>query len=291
MPRKLPVGAIVAQSFGFAVTRYPALLGAVWLPALVFVPAASVAALLTPALYGPTLPLLSAVLLATVVEGFAIVWMGAAATRIALGIAPRWRFVDLPGMDELRVLGVYTIAFIFLSVLFACIGGAVFAIDYSALLAMGEPAPSIFAPRTGIAGAIVTFGALAYQIAFFYLAFRLSLLIQPATIATGRLDVFAGWNLLRGNSVHAIGLLIVPVVILFAVLSASVAHLLPAFPPSAGWIAAGSGAHAMPPGWLAQAGMMTALWLAVAPFAAGLFCAPAALAYRVLSTPASLPAR
>jgi hypothetical protein len=215
---KVPIGRTIGEAFDFALGRYLAILGVIWLP-LVLLVAAQYFVLFPyfvrlfefvqfavqhakdhpapPAELRMMQPYIYAVdVLAVVISA----WMqvGIAKTVLDLRTGPRFIYVPVD-LAELRVIAGYVVfiaifygSFIALAI-FAGIAAALVAalvsggaVDFSTI-----PAPWIFG---GIAAFV--FAVLA---AVIYIQVRLLFFLVPVTVAEKRFGLWHSWTLSRGN--------------------------------------------------------------------------------------------
>ncbi|MGH6872630.1 MAG: hypothetical protein ACREHE_14105 [Rhizomicrobium sp.] len=305
MATKIPVGDTISRSFAFGFRNYLPLLGIIWLPmvamlAIVWFGYMPYFVSLTHAIelqaQNPQImpmagmPNMGVMMLLQLAILFCYVWMGAGATKLALGLRSATSFVYLPGKDEVTLAITYVVLFIIwyiamivFAIVCAIVVGAV-AIALGVSGANLDPSTNM-----GIAAAAVVLG-IAFVVAYFYGIIRLMFLIQPAVIMSKKIDVMGSWNLMKGNVLRAFVIVLVMVlplivleIVLFAVAGgAALSQLLH------------QDFHAMKPDQAVA--MFTGLWLHVLPFAViagfllgplamGFMQAPAALAYRALVPP------
>lgn len=215
---KVPVWQTVGRSFGFAFERYPRILGAVWLPALLLFLCDYLAlrsALpnfqtildfavqhpnerLPPGLiqhdrFGPAVNLLVYV---------AGVWLNVGVIKEALGTREKPGFVYVAlGMAELRLIGAWLLwlAFVIGAAIVLAILAVLFVVIGAAMVSDGTITGSAAAAsKPWLIGAAVVC-ALAVVAAAIYFAVRLMVLVGPVTVAERRFGLWRSWELSKGN--------------------------------------------------------------------------------------------
>lgn len=217
---KIPIGRTIGEAFDFALGRYRAILGVIWLP-LILLLAAQVFVLVPyfahlfeflqfavrhakdhpqppPDLVAVRPYVWSLDALAVVVS----IWMQVGIAKTALGLRTGPLFVYVPvGLDELRVIGAFLV---FLAIVYgACLAvgivGAIVAIVIYALVSGGAfafPAANGMGPVLG--GALVALFAAIFA-ALAYIQLRFTYLLVPATVAEKRFALWRSWELSKGN--------------------------------------------------------------------------------------------
>jgi hypothetical protein len=277
MPDKLSVAELVTRSYRFAFGRYAALLGIVWLPALVLV--ALFAWLILPAVtaMGPVIQYRSAnpTILDPVIAPdfamfalgdllilFATVWMGLGVVGEALGLRKGSRFYYLPGLDELRVAGAFFILFLIAYLVMSGAMLVIVLIGAKLVLALGGSLPS-FALSAWRGPALFPFVALivCVEIVAIAILVRLTFLMLPVALAEHRVTVVRSWRLMQGNVLRAVAVALAAFLPVFAIEFIFGAAVLAGVPT-----------------------VLTGMALfAVLPIVAGLIAAPSAVVYQALT--------
>ncbi|HEY2069840.1 MAG TPA: hypothetical protein VGG48_09825 [Rhizomicrobium sp.] len=298
MAARIPVGDTIEKIFVFSFGRYFTVLGIVWLPTLAILASVlPLMPLLAQVRPGPGFSL-SAVLVAWMVLAdlfffFAIVWMRVGVTKEILGLRKGSRFVYLPGMDELRVIGSYVLVYLlvyaamivaFLAMLLA---GAILGVSLSTGIGPGIEKGNLPPALVGVFVLIT----VVFDIALIYSMIRATWLITPVVVADGRVRVTGSWALLRGNVLRV---LVIAFVALLPLLVAEMIFIFTVFMPMAmdmfvqhraalpTTADAGFSQYAI---WCVLAGTM----LVIMPLAVGLMSSPAAFAWRALVPPPPPP--
>jgi hypothetical protein len=220
MTTKIPVGAVIARTYGFAVGNFINNLGETWIPqaALLaadyfllprylgvmrqFVPAAvstnpaqnaaaaQAAAMHNLQLFASAAPAFSLLYLIAIICTCA---MFVGITKEALGVrtgspflqnpigAPTWRFLGALVLYALLIFAIYIAVFIV---------GVVGAMSAVAVGSAGTKA---------IAALVLGLVAIVLVLGFIYVGARAGFLIAPAVVAEKRVTLATGWRLARGN--------------------------------------------------------------------------------------------
>jgi hypothetical protein len=299
---KIPVGRTLSETLSFVFGRYPALLGAVWLPLLIigvtyyfaFVPffkgiaeIARQAALHPHA--APLPPDMNAIMrfmpLATLVGLVVSPWMQIGLTKAALGLPRRFPATYLEyGNDEFRMIAANLLVFALTygAIIAAVIVGAIVAAIGAALVAGGAiQGIGAKAVLVGL-GIVAVIGALC---AFVYAALRITFFLAPVTVMEKKIAVARSWELGKGNVWRIFGILIV--VILILAVFELVFTLIFVMPVVFTAVATHAGAGSHDPAVVFTAmghywPVLLLLGLLVLPILFGLQMTPPAFAYRAL---------
>ena len=212
MANRIPVGATIAETYGFAFGGFLSILGIIWFPAVLLAAAGYfVGGHLMPVFQGslqnqdPTqilhmLPLFGLFYLAILLL-FVMQYVGV--TELALGLRGRRSvFYFSLGGTFWRVLAAWILVVLILILVEVVLGiafGIVTAIGALFMGVSGSGAQHHSALVAGIAGIVVALAAIVLYGAMIYIATRLSFLITPAVIAEKKIAIARSWSLSKGN--------------------------------------------------------------------------------------------
>ena len=304
MSIKIPVGETIGQSFRFAFSRYLALLGVAWLPMIamvaimifVFVPFLHTMIAFTQYqsqhpgnadLQAMPIPNFGLVLLAELLMLYVYCWMGAGATKEALGLRTGSKLFYLPGKDEFNIMITYVATFLicYFSLIGVMIALAIVGLIIGVAMGVSDYDPA----KYGLLIVPVVLLMIAVVIGYFYALIRAMWLIQPLTIVEKKIDVFASWRLMKGNVLRAFVIIFVmalPIIVLeivvYGVAAGSIFVSLPPHPeamkPQEVFALFSTMALRVLPA-------MGVLGILVLPLFLGFMRAPSAYAYRALVPP------
>lgn len=238
--RKIPVGATIAQAFGFVIRNFLNILGIMivpmvvtWIPSFLMRPqlAAASAGLAAHDLSRATH--IWAMLLPVYIVGFVLMAMqfiGIAELALDTKKAPRWLYFSL-GAPVWRLAG----SFLFLILVIVLGWLAAMLVN----VALGAAIKAVLGGNTAgwalaLAGAVVLVGSIVIWCAYLYSLVRIAFLLIPVIAAREPgFGVARGWALGRGNFWRMFAILLVnwlPLVILEVVLVATVMFRGVSFP-------------------------------------------------------------
>jgi hypothetical protein len=304
MSIKIPVGETISRSFGFAFRRYLALLGVAWLPMIAMV--AIMIFVFVPFLHtmiaftqyqsqhpGNTdfqampIPNFGLILLAELLMLYIYCWMGAGATKEALGLRTGSKFFYLPGADEFNIMITYIATFLicYFSMIGVMIALAIVGLIIGVAMGISDYDPA----KYGLLIVPAVLIMIAVVIGYFYALIRAMWLIQPLTIVSKKIDIFGSWRLMKGNVLRAFVIslvMLLPVLVLeIVVYGVAAGSVFASLPPHA---------EAMKPEEvfalfstmaLRVLPAMGVLGILVMPLFLGFSRAPSAYAYRALVPP------
>ena len=201
---KIPVGATIAHAYRFAFGNFIGVLRVAWA-------AASLQAALSILVMRQMGGLMQAILahdasavsqfgpllLLYLLSMFLLFVQITAVMELALGKLPRQQIFYFPvGKPVWRMIGAFLFALIVVIGLIICGFLAIAACGFALRLAVGGMAPQTAKAVTAISLLVVF---LVGYCALIYAITRLTFLIPPVTIASGRIDLAGGWKLARGN--------------------------------------------------------------------------------------------
>jgi hypothetical protein len=251
MSKKIPVGAVIARTYGFAFENFINNLGATWIPQAIvlaadflllpryfnaighFVPvaanaqntaaaqAATMQNLQTLAALGPLFGLLYLVAILCICAMFVGV------TKEALGVRTGSSFLQNPfGAATWRFLGAILLFILLMIALYIAFAVAGVTIGMAAVAASSAGAKAAL-------GLVAGLGAIVVGLGFIYVSVRMGFLIAPAVVAEQRVTLATGWRLARGN--------------FWRIVVVWLAIVLPLLLLEIGAFAALMGGHQMPP--------------------------------------------
>jgi hypothetical protein len=217
---RIPIGRTIGSTFDFALGRYLAILGVIWVPLAILVAAeyfvlvpyfirlfdfiqfavqhAKDHPVVPPEMQAMRPIVWSVDVLAVVVS----VWMQVGIAKTALGLRTGPMFVYVPvGLDELLVIGGLLV---FLAIVYgACLGlgivGGIVAIVIYALVSGGAFAFAIADwMKPWLAGGLIAC-MTAIVFALIYVQVRFTYLLVPVTVAEKRFGLWRSWELGKGN--------------------------------------------------------------------------------------------
>lgn len=249
MAAKIPVGETIGQSFRFAFGRYLPLLGAAWLPMIVM--AAIMIFIFVPVLHsfvafaqyqsqhpGPPdfqntpIPNFGLILLAELLMVYVYSWMGAGATKEALGLRTGSKFYYLPGADEFNIMITYIV--MFLICYFGMIAVMIVLAIIGVIVGIAMGVNNFDPAQLGLLIVPCILLLVAVVIGYFYALIRGLWLVQPLTIVEKKIDIFGSWRLMKGNVLRAFVIsfvMLLPVfvleIVIYAVAAGSLYASLP----------------------------------------------------------------
>jgi hypothetical protein len=257
MTNKIPVGATIARTYGFAFGNFINNLAATWIPQAVMLAAGFVIApLATPALLrmrqlppgyaagaqnvaaataamqnnlrnlGPILPFLALIWCITFICLSAV---AAGLTKEALSPAGERSFRQFPfGAPTWRLAAAFLLTLLVLVGLYL----ATIVVGVIGAVLAGVLAANAGAAGKAVVGIVtVVIGLIAFC-AIIYAWVRLSFLVTPSVVAEQRITLVHGWRLTRGNFWRIVATGLVVLLPLIALLAIFVGALLGGTPPS-----------------------------------------------------------
>jgi hypothetical protein len=255
MSTKIPVGAVIARTYGFAFGNFINNLGATWIPQAILLAgnyflvtrysgvmkrlvtiapvsadatqndaAVQAAAMQNLHEFVAIAPMLGLVYLIAVLCSCA---MFVGITKEALGARTGSAFLQNPlGAATWRVLGALVLYLLLMIALY---------IAFVILVAGGAAATVVVGSTAGKAGLglAVALVAIAFGLGLVYVAVRAGYLIAPAVVAEHRVTLAAGWRLARGN--------------FWRIVVVCLAVILPVIVAELAWLSTIMGSVPMPP--------------------------------------------
>lgn len=320
---RIPIGRTIGATFDFALGRYWAILGVIWLPLLLLLAAQYF--VLVPyfirlfdfmqyaiqhAKEHPTAPsgLQAMTPMIWSLNGLTLVlsvWMQVGLTKTALGLRTGPLFVYVPvGLDELRVIGG---VLVFIAILYGvCLGvGIVGAIVAMVLFALASGGAFAFSVADGVkpwlaCGIVACVAAILCAIV--YVQIRFTYLLVPVTVAEKRFGLWRSWEMSKGNFwrtfMVGVGTLSPMVAFEFILIFAFYFALALSLITKAAMFHPHSAGHPNPAAAAAfmkmlfqdvaiYGGIVAAIVIPLLPIFYGLRCASSAFAYKALTEKAS----